>query len=107
MALNVKTAPTVGTGAKGAPPPAFIDHGSRDEFKLAVPAVPFHDHGSRDELSKQTAPVLSGGGWGPAAAAGLQQGTAPVYKGDNSRDDQYLIQGRNGAGNNGPQLRAQ
>ena len=90
MALNIKATPATQAGAKGAPPPAFIDHGSRDEFKLAVPAVPFHDHGSRDEMGGVVqATGISGGGWTPAAAAG-----ANADKGS-------------GSGNNGPRLRPQ
>jgi hypothetical protein len=85
VALNGTKATPATSGAKGAPPPAVIDHGSRDEMLKAFPAVqPFIDHGSRDELSGAAGKNGAGyGGWnGPR--------TAPVYK-DNSKDDQYTV----------------
>lgn len=94
MAINVKATPAVQSSAKGAPAPAFIDHGSRGEFVIpAKPNVVFYDHNVDitgtygTSGSAQTTGILSGGGWTPAAAAGLSAGK--------------------GAGSNGPRLRPQ
>ena len=65
-ALNgSKVAPTIGTGAQNVP---FVDHGSRGELSIPVPAYIWHDS---DDYAP-AAPILTGGGWGPEAAAGLR-----------------------------------
>jgi hypothetical protein len=70
VALNgTKAAAPATSGAKGAPPPAVIDHG----WSSAQDYTP--------ELPAGTSPY--GGFGGPR--------TAPVYKGDNSKDDRYVI----------------
>jgi hypothetical protein len=65
VALNgTKAAPAVDSGAKGAPPPAFIDHGSRGEMP-APQNVPFHDSDVRVAPYIITDPGTGGfGGWG-------------------------------------------
>jgi len=82
---STKAAPIVESGAKGAPPPAFIDHGWSGAVNYA-PAIP-----------EGTSPY--GGYGGPRSA--------PVYKGDNSKDDKYIIENRHESGSNGPRLRPQ
>jgi hypothetical protein len=80
-AVNGSKSTPAAAAVKGAPPPAFIDHGSRDELNLGAGATGTQSYG----------------GWnGPRSA--------PVYKGDNSKDDQYIIRH---SGSNGPRLRAQ
>jgi hypothetical protein len=76
VALNgTKAAAPVTSGAKGQPPPAVIDHGWSSATKVA-PAIP-------QGTSRY------GGFGGPAAAAPAIK--APVYMGDNSREDRDLI----------------
>jgi hypothetical protein len=66
VALNgTKAAPVA--GAKGAPPPAVIDHGWSNGETVILPQNISHF-----------------GGWGGPR-------TAPVYKGDNSKDDKYIL----------------
>ena len=65
VALNGTKATPVGSGAKGAPPPAVIDHGSRGEMPAPIT---IHNYG----------------GWGGAVPPVLNRG-------DNSKDDQYTI----------------
>jgi hypothetical protein len=67
VALNGTKAASVATGAKGAPPPAVIDHGWSNGETVILPQNISHF-----------------GGWGGPRSA-------PVYKGDNSKDDRYLI----------------
>jgi hypothetical protein len=86
VALNgTKASAPATSGAKGAPPPAVIDHGWSSTTKVA-PAIP-----------EGTSPF--GGFGGPAAA--------PVYKGDNSKEDRVIIENRHESGSNGPRLRPQ
>ena len=78
VALNgAKAAPAVDSGAKGAPPPAFIDHGSRGEMP-APQNVPFHDSDSRT--------IWTGGpgynGFGPRAVENPMS--------DASKDDTWV-----------------
>ena len=61
VALNgTKVAPATGTGAQNVP---FVDHGSRGELSIPVPAYIWHDSDDYAPAPK-TGPV-SGGGWNP------------------------------------------
>ena len=83
VALNgTKAAPAVDSGAKGAPPPAFIDHGSRGEMP-APQNVPFHDSDDRGiTFSVPGAGIPGYGGWnGPRAGNGMT---------DASKDDTWV-----------------
>ena len=60
-ALNgTQVAPATGTGAQNVP---FVDHGSRGELSIPVPAYIWHDSDDYAPVPK-TGPV-SGGGWNP------------------------------------------
>ena len=67
---STKAAPAVDSGAKGAPPPAIIDHGWR--------SAQYYNPVFDDAASP------FGGFGGPRAA--------PVYKGDNTKDDTFVRQ---------------
>ena len=94
VALNgTKAAAPATSGAKGAPPPIGYDHGSSgvqqfapDLPAAAFPAIP-NDHGWSS--SQYYTPAIPDGASQYGGFGGPR--VAPVYKGDNSKDDQYLI----------------
>ena len=84
VAVNTAKSTPAAATVKGAPPPAFIDHGSRDEMGAGTVGTTTHNYG----------------GWGGPRLA-------PVYKGDNSKDDRAILSqdGTGHRGSNGPLLR--
>jgi hypothetical protein len=57
---GTKVAPATGTGAQNVP---FVDHGSRGELSIPVPAYIWHD--SDDYAPAPITGPVSGGGWNP------------------------------------------
>ena len=71
-ALNgTKVAPATGTGAQTAP---FVDHGSRGELSIPVPAYIWHDSDDYAPAGPVTGPKSFGGWNGPRLDDGARNG---------------------------------
>ena len=71
-ALNgTKVAPVTGTGAQNVP---FVDHGSRNEFSIPVPAYIWHDSDDYAPSGPVSGPESFGGWNGPRLDEGVRNG---------------------------------
>jgi hypothetical protein len=111
VALNgTKAAAPATTGAKGAPPPAVIDHGwsSAVDYGTSVTNVPFYDHGwskvNEPGQSVTNVPFYDHG-WSSAKTLGATYGGSRIDAVDHGARDEAAARGNHGVG--GPRLRPQ
>jgi hypothetical protein len=84
VALNgTKAAAPATDGAKGAPPPAVIDHGSSNGETVILPKT-------NSQFGGWGGPrIAPDSQWNPAYVTPALKG--PVYLGDNSKDDRNIL----------------